>query len=1250
MTLKKLCLLLVFLTIQMNFTVIIAQNAYDEAWESLNNARVEEAIQKFEMATSIPEYTEKAALCLSYLHAQLGNHKLSSNYFSQYFQVSKDPYPALYAMWGEESIVGTNGYKEDYNIELLKKLEVDPRNKTRLLAGTLYVLHYAEIMKYNTKAAYAYSSRIKNIEDWMMVGPFDNTMNSGFDKDYGVLAHPENNAKFKSKYGAEVQWFVPAHKSLDGYTLKHLYFNSNNSLVYGQTFVQSEIEQDVMLKFGYSGSLKLWVNDSLIYEEIEHRSTEMDYYAYKIRLNKGYNRILVQLGDFEENYANYTVRLTDLDDNPIQLPCMTVPQPYTRGLSKVECRSFFATDILLRNYNSTKNILDGLLLAKAYRRSGEVYKAEEILKELLSQSAKNYFVLRELILLFSNSNDNTNQNKYYETFQELYPEDHDILRNKIADYMKKEQKEQARTTYKTYIAKYPNREEQFAFDVAFAKLDQDQQKEVALINEWYEMDPTSLSAMEAKYKMEKAKKGTVGSVNKIIENFLKKRYSYQYILELAGNYASVGDLAKTYEILEKCDEHTLSSFNAREIIAYILSQEHAYTTSLKKYRNIIANRPSDYETYSNMANLFKAMNEADSAFYYAKKALEFYPYSFSLNEKIRELSNLPVATTYLKKINPKDEIKAFEENFKTDRPDTYTIVLYDRSNIYFKSGAHALGETFILKINDEKAIERFQRFTAGGFDYMDLVIEEAQTIKKNGEIIDAEQYGREMVFTNLEIGDYIFCSYINKQTYGSKSTEFNSEGWRPNSFLPTYKSSFTLLSEEGTPLKDTIYNGEASLVTKNMDNFIQKTWSTISPVTLEEESMMIGEFDNAPGMQIALKHSWKDIVQWYSDISANQAQSDFTIKKLTKELLGEKHLSDLEKFKIIYEFVCSNIQYSSIDFRQSNIVPQKASKVYHSRLGDCKDVSTLFVAIAREAGLKANLILINTEEKGKVDVILPALDFNHCIVKIYFGNSSMYLELTDKYLPFGHLFASHFNAPILEIPTGKISDDVSLERLTFNRGFENKIMRSGKIVIDKSLKMRIQSNTTNIGTSASDICSAYYNVPNEEQKKMLKQALSADFKSNVTVDSCLMNTLKPLQDTGKYISYYVVDNDVLKLGSFKSFRIPVTDKLATTDIFDDKERVYDFDFVRYEPFEYYQHDMDIKLEGELTFVEIPQNIVLTYQGSKYNLTFTKISDKQLQITRAYEVNRRIVPSGDFLQFKDFISAINEAENTHLLLK
>ena len=138
--------------------------------------------------------------------------------------------------------------------------------------------------------------QIKNIEQWQWAGPFDNVMNSGYDKDFGVLASPQQNAVFTSKYGANISWFTPTIFNNEAYSFAEAYFRANNSIVYAQSFIESPKEQEILVKFGYSGSLKLWVNDSLIYREAQKRVTEMDYVQYKLVLNKGYNRFLIQLG------------------------------------------------------------------------------------------------------------------------------------------------------------------------------------------------------------------------------------------------------------------------------------------------------------------------------------------------------------------------------------------------------------------------------------------------------------------------------------------------------------------------------------------------------------------------------------------------------------------------------------------------------------------------------------------------------------------------------------------------------------------------------------------------------------------------------------------------------------------------------------------------------------------------------------------------------------------------------------------
>ena len=94
---------------------------------------------------------------------------------------------------------------------------------------------------------------------------------------------------------------------------------------------------------------------------------------------------------------------------------------------------------------------------------------------------------------------------------------------------------------------------------------------------------------------------------------------------------------------------------------------------------------------------------------------------------------------------------------------------------------------------------------------------------------------------------------------------------------------------------------------------------------------------------------------------------------------NKKGLTDLQKARTIYDFIEANVSYSNVPFMHGPIIPQKASRTLNTKLGDCKDVSTLFVALCNEVGLKANLILVDTRDNGERHLNLPSVDFNHCI-------------------------------------------------------------------------------------------------------------------------------------------------------------------------------------------------------------------------------------------------------------------------------
>ncbi len=173
----------------------------------------------------------------------------------------------------------------------------------------------------------------------------------------------------------------------------------------------------------------------------------------------------------------------------------------------------------------------------------------------------------------------------------------------------------------------------------------------------------------------------------------------------------------------------------------------------------------------------------------------------------------------------------------------------------------------------------------------------------------------------------------------------------------------------------------------------------------KHESFMPSVDDFGDVLHLSTVKSWDMIAEWYSDITRIQSREEYDVNVAFAKIFpgGTSGLSDMEKAKKIYEFIEENIGYSSVPFRQGAYVPQRAAKTLATRLGDCKDMSALFPAFAHKAGLEANMVLVSTRNNGVKGITLPSMEFNHCIVQYKAGNQHRYLELTDRYLPFGAL-------------------------------------------------------------------------------------------------------------------------------------------------------------------------------------------------------------------------------------------------------
>lgn len=134
----------------------------------------------------------------------------------------------------------------------------------------------------------------------------------------------------------------------------------------------------------------------------------------------------------------------------------------------------------------------------------------------------------------------------------------------------------------------------------------------------------------------------------------------------------------------------------------------------------------------------------------------------------------------------------------------------------------------------------------------------------------------------------------------------------------------------------------------------------------------------------------------------------------------------------LQRFVSQDIRYVGIEKGTGGIIPRDPGLTFRQRFGDCKDKATLFLAMAREAGLSAYPMLVATRRTDPKRLPLPALGyFDHMIACVHRdGAPDLCTDLTDPYSPVDSLSSGTQGTVALAIEA--TTDDVeALPRETF---------------------------------------------------------------------------------------------------------------------------------------------------------------------------------------------------------------------------
>ena len=962
----------------------------------------------------------------------------------------------------------------------------------------------------------------------------------------------------------------------------------------------------------------------------------------------------MQIGLSEIQRANFLIRITDENANP--LPTVTSSPEYadyTKSNEKFSCEQlpFFAEEYFSNKIESSKdNPLNYFLLAETYLRNDKSYEATKTLRNLEASSGKSTLSSYRLYEAYIRAQNQTDYEKEMETIKSNDPNSYISLQTKYTEAVKAEKYTEAVDICKKVKELYGESPVTDEWDINLASYEKRFDDVIAMAKKLYKKYPENNDYMQINYVIEKnVSKNPKGAIL-ILEDYLKNHNNSEVVDLLSKSYLELGNTEKGLAVLYKRLESKPYATGYYENLISVLFGMQKYDQALALSEKALNLAPFLPNLYTTRGYIYKNANQPEKAKENFEKSIYFGPTSYDSRTQLRLLANKKEVYELFPK-NKLQDLIANAPKSKDYPEDNSFILLNDFQQVIYPEGAKEYHRELATKILNQSGIETWKDYSIGYNSYnQKLIIDKAEVLKANGSTVKAEtDNDNQIVFTNLEVNDVLHLEYRIQDLSTGKLANHFFDHFQFQYSIPTGVCRYSILIPEDKKFNYLVTNGNIEPVITTVENMKLYKWELNNQPAVKDEPHMSALGDVAPTLYYSSMPDWKFVSDWYKDLTTSKFNSDFVLKETVSGLLnGKENLSKLDKAKIFYNYILENITYSSVDFLQSNYIPQKASRTITTRLGDCKDLSTLFVALCREVGINANLVLISTRNNGNHTLVLPGIGFNHCIAQLNIDKQKYYLELTDNTLPFGSALKVDLNSEILPIPYSDEQFGDKLLTLEMPARKSNCSVRNHKISFTKN-DMTIERQLICYGAMASYQRSDFKNIGADEQLKQMNEAVAKEFEVSTKVSNLNFRELDNLADS-VVVNYKVdVKNAMQDVAGMKILRLPWTDT-NSLDIVAAEDRKFPFEYWSYQTEDKTTEKMVIELQQGKKLVEVPQNMNFDCPTATYSLKFDTNTPGKVIVTRHFERKADQITTKDYPAFREFLNKVSEADSKQYAIK
>lgn len=163
--------------------------------------------------------------------------------------------------------------------------------------------------------------------------------------------------------------------------------------------------------------------------------------------------------------------------------------------------------------------------------------------------------------------------------------------------------------------------------------------------------------------------------------------------------------------------------------------------------------------------------------------------------------------------------------------------------------------------------------------------------------------------------------------------------------------------------------------------------------------------------------SWQTMGSWYWGFIKDQFDSDEETRRLARRIT-ENAKTDADKVRAVYGWVVKKTRYVALEFGIYGYKPYRAVQTVARGWGDCKDKATAIVTLLKSLGIDATIVILRTQMRGGFDSKIASLaPFDHAIA--YVPSLDLYLDGTAEGVGSRELPVMDRGALALRIHEGK---------------------------------------------------------------------------------------------------------------------------------------------------------------------------------------------------------------------------------------